>query len=287
MVASPTPTVPISSDSTRVMSRVFPNSRDRAAAAIHAAEKQRSQARAVTLEHPDMSLDDAYRVQAQWMALKQAEGREIRGYKIGLTSRAMQMTMHIDEPDYGTLLDDMFFDDGAEIEAAAFLDPRVEVEIAFVLNAPLAGGDVSVEDVLGATEAVYPSLELIAARSYRVDPESGKTRTVVDTIADNAASAGVVLGRKGFDPGELDLSWCGAALYCNGEVEETGLASAVMGHPANGVCWLARRFAAHGIGLQGGDVILSGSFTRPVAARAGDDFLADFGPLGRIGCRFV
>ena len=251
------------------------------------AERTRRQVRPLTFDYPDMDMIDAHAVQDAWVGMKLARGARIRGRKIGLTSRAMQRAMNIDEPDYGTLLDDMFFDDGAEIEAAAFLDPRVEVEIAFVLNAPLAVGDVSVEDVLGATEAVYPSLELIAARSYRVDPESGKTRTVVDTIADNAASAGVVLGRKGFDPGELDLSWCGAALYCNGEVEETGLASAVMGHPANGVCWLARRFAAHGIGLQGGDVILSGSFTRPVAARAGDDFLADFGPLGRIGCRFV
>ncbi|MDE0489737.1 MAG: 2-oxo-hepta-3-ene-1,7-dioic acid hydratase, partial [Gammaproteobacteria bacterium] len=145
----------------------------------------------------------------------------------------------------------------------------------------------TVEEVLAATEAVYPSLELIAARSYRVDPETGRTRTVIDTIADNAASAGVVLGSGGFDPREVDLPWAGGILYRNGEVEETGLAAGVMGHPANGVCWLARRFAAHGIALQKGDVILSGSFTRPVAASAGDDFLADFGPLGRIGCRFV
>ena len=110
---------------------------------------------------------------------------------------------------------------------------------------------------------------------------------MIDTIADNAASAGVVLGSGGFDPREVDLPWAGGILYRNGEVEETGLAAGVMGHPANGVCWLARRFAAHGIALQKGDVILSGSFTRPVAASAGDDFLADFGPLGRIGCRFV
>ena len=140
----------------------------RAAAAIHDAEKRCSQARAVTLEHPDMSLDDAYRIQAQWMALKQAEGREIRGYKIGLTSRAMQMTMHIDEPDYGTLLDDMFFANGAVIDAADFTDPRIEVELAFVLKDRLAGEDVTLDDVMRATDYVIPALELIAARTYRV-----------------------------------------------------------------------------------------------------------------------
>ena len=259
----------------------------RAAERFDEAERTRRQMRPLTFDYPDMDMVDAHAVQDAWIAMKLARGARIRGRKIGLTSRAMQRAMNIDEPDYGTLLDDMFFDDGAEIETASFLDPRVEVEIAFVLNAPLAGENVTVQEVLEATEAVCPSLELIAARSYRLDPQTGKTRTVVDTIADNAASAGVVLGRTGFDPGELDLPWCGAALHRNEEVEETGLASAVMGHPANGVCWLARRFAAHGISLQSGDVILSGSFTRPVAARAGDEFLADFGPLGRIGCRFV
>lgn len=251
------------------------------------AERTRRQVRPLTFDYPEMDMVDAHAVQDAWIEMKLARGARIRGRKIGLTSRAMQRAMNIGEPDYGTLLDDMFFDDGAEIEAAGFLDPRVEVEIAFVLSAPISGEEVTVEEVLAASDAVYPSLELIAARSFRVDPETGKTRTVVDTIADNAASAGVVLGREGFDPGEVDLPWCGAALYRNGEVEETGLAAGVMGHPANGVCWLARRFAAHGIGLNSGDVILSGSFTRPVVARAGDDFLADFGPLGRIGCRFA
>ena len=251
------------------------------------AERTRRQMRPLTFDYPDMDMVDAHAVQDAWVAMKLARGARIRGRKIGLTSRAMQRAMNIGEPDYGTLLDDMFFDDGAEIETASFLDPRVEVEISFVLKDSLQGTEVTVEEVLAASEAVYPSLELIAARSYRLDPETGRTRTVIDTIADNAASAGVVLGRKGFDPLAVDLPWAGGVLYRNGEVEETGLAAAVMGHPARGVCWLARRFAAHGIALRPGDVILSGSFTRPVAARAGDEFLADFGPLGRIGCRFA
>ena len=258
----------------------------KAAAAIHAAEKDRRQTRAITLEHPDMSLDDAYRVQAQWMALKQAEGRRDQGYKIGLTSRAMQMTMHIDEPDYGTLLDDMFFANGALIDAADFTDPRIEVELAFVLKERLAGEDVSMEDVMRATDYVIPALELIAARTYRVDPNSGYVRKIQDTISDNAASAGVILGEQRIEPDNVDLRWCGAVLYRNGVVEETGLAAGVLDHPANGIVWIARRFAPHGIALEPGQVLLSGSFTRPVLVRPGDDFRADYGDQGSIECRF-
>ena len=258
----------------------------KAAEAIHAAETNHRQAQAITLEHPDMSLDDAYRIQAKWMAIKQAEGREIRGYKIGLTSRAMQMVMHIDEPDYGTLLDDMFFADGAEIDAANFTDPRIEVELAFILKDRLAGENVTVADVLNATDYVVPALELIAARTYRVDPDTGYVRRIQDTIADNAAGAGVIMGGQRIKPDSVDLRWCGALLYRNGVVEETGLAAGVLDHPANGIAWIAKRFAPHGIALEPGQVLLSGSFTRPVLARPGDAFRADYGKLGSIDCRF-
>ena len=259
----------------------------KAAAAIHAAETKRRQARAITLEHPDMSLDDAYRIQAQWMAIKQSEGREIRGYKIGLTSRAMQLAMHIDEPDYGTLLDDMFFADGAVIDAGKFTDPRIEVELAFILKDRLAGENVTIADVLDATDYVVPALELIAARTYRVDPDSGYVRRIQDTIADNAAGAGVIMGEQPIKPGNMDLRWCGALLYRNGVVEETGLAAGVLDHPANGIAWIAKRFAPHGIALEPGQVLLSGSFTRPVIAGPGDVFRADYGNLGSIDCRFT
>ena len=259
----------------------------KAAEAIHAAETNHRQARAITLEHPDMSLDDAYRVQAKWMAIKRAEGRELRGYKIGLTSRAMQVVMHIDEPDYGTLLDDMFFADGAEIDAGKFTDPRIEVELAFILKDRLAGENVTVADVLDATDYVAPALELIAARTYRVDPDSGYVRRIQDTIADNAAGAGVIMGGQRIKPGSMDLRWCGALLYRNGVVEETGLAAGVLDHPANGIAWIAKRFAPHGIALEPGQVLLSGSFTRPVLARPGDVFRADYGSLGSIDCRFT
>ena len=258
----------------------------KAATAIHAAEKNRRQIRALTLEHPQMTLDDAYRVQAAWMALKRAEGRAIRGYKIGLTSRAMQLTMQIDEPDYGVLLDDMFFANGATLDAAAFTDPGIEVELAFVLKERLSGAEVTVADVMRATDYVQPALELIAARTCRVDPDNGYVRKIQDTIADNAASAGVVLGEQRLRPDSIDLRWCGALLYRNGVVEETGLAAGVLDHPANGIVWIARRFARHGIALEPGQIMLSGSFTRPVPARASDVFRADYGALGVIDLSF-
>lgn len=256
-----------------------------AARDLHSAEKERRQIKALTLRHPGMSMDDAYRVQKQWMDFKRAEGSETRGYKIGLTSRAMQMTMQIDEPDYGVLLDNMFFEDGAELEAARFTDPRMEVELAFVLKDRIAG-ETTVAEVLEATDYVIPALELIAARTFRIDPDTGYARRIYDTIADNAASAGVILGGRPVKPAELDLRWCGAVLRRNGIVEETGLAAGVLDHPANGIVWIAKRFAPHGIALETGQVLLAGSFTRPVPARPGDVFEADYGRLGGISCRF-
>lgn len=258
-----------------------------AAAALHDAEQRRIQGRPTSTVYPGMTLEDAYAVQEAWIARKLGEGRRIRGRKIGLTSRAMQQAMQIDEPDYGTLLDDMFFDDGADIEAGGFTDPRVEVELAFVLGAPLAGANLSIDDVLDATEYVTPAMELIAARTFRTDPETGRPRGLLDTVADNAASAGVIVGDRRIQPRALDLRWVGGLLLRNGIVEETGLAAGVLNHPASGVAWLARRLAAHGVALEPGQLILAGSFTRPVAVAAGDEILADFGSLGTLSCRFV
>ncbi|HNP64586.1 MAG TPA: 2-oxo-hepta-3-ene-1,7-dioic acid hydratase [Woeseiaceae bacterium] len=258
-----------------------------AAKKLYEAERDRVQIAPLTLTHPEMSMDDAYAVQRAWVDRKIAGGRRITGYKIGLTSRAMQMAMNIDTPDFGILLDDMAYADGDQIPAADFTDPRIEVEFAFVLRKPLFGDDVSVEQVLEATDYIVPALELIAARSYRVDPETGYTRTVCDTIADNAANAGYVLGKTRVKPGEIDLRWAGAMLYLNGEIEETGLAGGVMGHPAHGIRWVCKRFAPHGIGLQPGQVILAGSFTRPVAVKAGDRILADYNSLGTVEVEFI
>ncbi len=264
-----------------------PEQREQAIDRLQRAERDRVQSRALTLDYPDMDLEDAYAIQEGWMARKRAEGRSVIGYKIGLTSRAMQMAMNIDTPDFGVLLDDMLFANGSRITASDFTDPRLELEFAFVIKEPLAGDDVSVEQVLQATDYVVPAVELIAARSFRTDPETGYTRTVFDTIADNAANAGIIVGEARIDPVEVDLRWAGGMLCLNDEVEETGLAAGVMGHPAHGIRWVCKRFAAHGIGLEPGQVILSGSFTRPVPVVAGDRIRADYGPFGEITLEFV
>ena len=253
---------------------------------LHNAELSRVQVPALTLTYPGMDLDDAYAVQKGWVDRKLAQGREVIGYKIGLTSRAMQMTMKIDTPDYGVLLDDMVFPNGGSVDVAAFTDLRVEVEFAFVMKNTLFGENVSLEQVLDATAYVVPALELIAARSFRTDPATGYTRTVIDTIADNAANAGIIVGDVRAQPRDIDLRWAGAMLFLNGEVEETGLGAGVMDHPAHGIRWVCKRFAPHGIALQPGQVILSGSFTRPVMVRAGDHIRADYGPLGTIDVYF-
>jgi 2-oxo-hept-3-ene-1,7-dioate hydratase len=245
--------------------------------------------RRITLDHPDMTLDDAYACQAAWVALQVTEGAEVCGHKIGLTSRAMQAAMHIDEPDYGALLDYMFVPDGTTLAAAAYLDPKIEVELAFVLGAPLgvpAGADVDADAVLAATDHIVAALELIDARSYRVDPHDGVARTVRDTISDNAADAGIVVGSKRMRPGERDLRWIGAICRRNGTVEETGLAAGVLDDPVQGVVWLARRLARYGVTLAAGETILAGSFTRPIDCRAGDEFEVDFGDLGVIRLAF-
>jgi len=258
-----------------------------AAAALDEAERTRTQIRSISLTYPDMDLADAYAVQQAWVDLKLGRGAKVLGRKIGLTSRAMQQAMQIDEPDFGTLLDDMLFDDGADIETAQFTDPRVEVELAFVLARDLRGTNLTITDVLNAIDYVVPAIELIAARTHRIDPDSGKARGVLDTVSDNAANAGIVLGGRPVRPDAFDLRWVGALLYKNGVIEESGVSAAVLNHPANGLLWLARRFADHGVELAAGEVILSGSFTRPVAVAAGDIIQVDFGDLGNLTSRFV
>ncbi len=263
-----------------------PEEIDIAANLLYEAEQARIQIPALTRTY-DMDMDDAYAVQKRWVDRKIAEGAKLLGYKIGLTSRAMQSAMNIDTPDYGVLLDDMAYPNGASIAAGDFTDPRLEVELAFVLRKPLSGEGVTVEQVLDATDYVVPALELIAARSLRTDPQTGYTRKVFDTIADNAGNAGVIISENRFAPQDIDLRWSGALLYLNGVIEETGLAAGVLDHPAHGIAWICKRFAPHGIGLEPGQLLLSGSFTRPIVVRAGDRVRADYGPLGEIAVEFV
>ncbi|ADV67532.1 2-oxo-hept-4-ene-1,7-dioate hydratase [Deinococcus maricopensis] len=258
-----------------------------AAQRLNEAERTRTTVRQFSLEHPDMTIDDAYAVQKAWVDLKLSEGRILKGHKIGLTSRAMQMSSNITEPDYGALLDDMFFPEGSDLPMSRFITPKLEVELAFILGADLSGPDCTVYDVLRATEYVTPAVEIIDARIERIDRDRGVTRKVTDTISDNAANAALILGGRPVRPHDVDLRWVGALLYRNGVIEETGVAAGVLNHPANGVAWLANKLHPHGVTLRAGQVILAGSFTRPVDARPGDTFHADYGPLGSIACRFV
>jgi 2-oxo-hept-3-ene-1,7-dioate hydratase len=258
-----------------------------AAKRLDEAEETRTPIPQLSLQYPDMDIDDAYAVQQAWIDLKLAEGRRLLGRKIGLTSRAMQQAVNITEPDYGAIYDDMFFADGSEIPLARFIAPRVEVELAFVLRDRLTGPGCTVFDVLRATEYVTPALEILDARVQMTDPETGHTRTIVDTIADNAADAGIVTGGRAVRPLDIDLRWAAALMYRNEVVEESGVAAAVLNHPANGVAWLANKLGPHGVALEPGLVILGGSFTRAVWARRGDTFHVDYGPLGSITCRFA
>jgi 2-oxo-hept-3-ene-1,7-dioate hydratase len=257
------------------------------AAELHDAEKRRVQVRHFSMRHPGMTIEDGYAIQRAWVALKLAEGRVVKGRKIGLTSRAMQQSSQITEPDHAPLLDDMFFEAGGDIPIDRFIAPRVEVELAFVLGRTLKGPGVTLADVLAATDVVTPAVEIIDARIEQFDRETKAPRKVFDTIADFAANAGIVTGGRPVRPHDVDLRWVGAMLYKNGVIEETGLAAAVLNHPGNGVAWLANKIAPYDEQLNAGDVVLGGSFTRPTTVTRGDVFHVDYGRLGAIAFRFT
>lgn len=260
---------------------------DALARRLDEAERTKTLIRAFTLEHPGLSIDDAYAIQRAWTGLQTARGRVKLGHKIGLTSRAMQSAVGIDEPDYGILFKDMLYADTAAVPFERFHAPRIEVELAFVLKTPMRGPDCTLFDALNATDYVTPALEILETRMHRKDPETGAPRKVMDTISDNAANAALVMGGRPIGPREADLRWIGALLFVNGQIEETGIAAGVLGHPAQGVAWLANRLAAHGEYLEAGEVVLAGSFTRPVDIRRGDTVHADYGAFGSVSCRFL
>jgi 2-oxo-hept-3-ene-1,7-dioate hydratase len=257
------------------------------AAELHQSEKSRVQIEHFSKRYPDMTIEDGYAISRAWVKIKIDEGRVARGHKIGLTSRAMQQASQITEPDFGTLLDDMFFAEGSQIPMARFIAPRVEVELAFVLKTAIKGPGVTLFDVLAATDYVVPAIEIIDARIEQFDRHTKAMRRVFDTISDNAANAGIVTGGRPVKPDAVDLRWVSALLYKNGVIEESGVAAAVLNHPANGVAWLANKLAPWGEHLEAGEIVLAGSFTRPVNALAGDSFHADYGPLGAIAFTFV
>ncbi|HVV92949.1 MAG TPA: 2-oxo-hepta-3-ene-1,7-dioic acid hydratase [Hyphomicrobiales bacterium] len=254
--------------------------RIKAADILMEAERTRKQAPQLSVTWPDIGFDDAYAISSEVTRRKIAAGARLIGHKVGLTSKAMQRSSQIDEPDYGYLVDSMMIPDGAKIEHARFCRPRVEVELAFILKAPLKGPGVTLIDVLRATDYVVPALEIVDARVQ--DP-----RKIFDTISDNGAAAGIVIGGRPVGPMDVDLRWVGGIMYRNSEIEETGVAAGVLGHPALGVAWLANKLGEHGTTLEAGHLVLAGSFTRVVFAQKGDTLHGDFGPLGGVAVQFV
>ncbi|WP_201455719.1 2-oxo-hept-4-ene-1,7-dioate hydratase [Tropicimonas marinistellae] len=249
------------------------------------AEESRRQIGLLSLRYPDMTLDDAYAIQTAQIGRKLSAGRKIIGWKIGLTSRIMQQALGITTPDSGVLYDDMVFEDGATIPAGRFIQPRIETEIAFVMKEAL-DGEVTRADVLAATEAVVPSIEILDTRILRKDPDSGATRKIVDTVSDNAANAGIVLGRARHASEAFDLRWVGAIVRKNDDVEATGLGAAVLDDPVTGLVWLARRMHQYGQRIEAGHVVLSGSFIAPIECPPGTKIAADFGPFGAVSVNF-
>ena len=257
----------------------------RLARQLEESERTRTQIPQFSLAYPGMTIADAYAIQRAWIAIKHQAGRRTIGHKIGLTSRAMQRTSNITEPDYGTLLDDMLFEPGGTIDMSRFILPRVELELAFILKAPLEGPACTIYDVLNATDHVVPAIEIIDQRIQPVDPSTGRTRKVFDTISDNASNGGIVLGGRPLRPHDLDLRWASALCYRNGVIEDSGVAAAVLNHPANGPAWLANKLHPYGERLEAGEIILGGAFTAPVSVSDGDTFHFDYGPLGAIAFR--
>jgi 2-keto-4-pentenoate hydratase len=250
-------------------------SREAAAELLRVAERDRVPIRPLVELYPEIDVVDAYEIQ---LLNVRHRNRDVIGHKVGLSSLAMQQMMGVDEPDYGHLLDDMQL--AGTADASAYLYPRVEVEIAFLLNQDLPGEGCTVEDVLAATEFVAPAIELIDSRI--ADWKIG----LQDTIADNASSAGFVLGTERVRPSELDIGAVVATLRRNGEVVAEGRGDAVLGDPAIAVAWLAGKVASFGVRLLAGDIVLPGSCTRAIDARPGDEFHAEFAGLGSVDLKF-
>ena len=254
--------------------------RDELAAELADAERSRVPMAPLTSIHSDIDVVDAYEIQLINIRQRVAEGARVVGHKVGLSSEAMQKMMGVDEPDYGHLLADMEVYEATPVPAGRFLYPRVEVEVGFILADDLPGAGCTEDDVLAATAAFAPSIELIDTRikDWKI--------ALCDTIADNASSAGFVLGKDRVSPKDIDIKGIDAVLTRNGEVVAEGRSDAVLGNPVTAVAWLARKVDSFGVRLKAGDIVLPGSCTRAIDARPGDEFVADFTGLGSVRLSF-
>ena len=254
--------------------------RDELAADLAEAERTRVPIAPLTDRNPTIDVVDAYEIQLINIRQRVAEGARVVGHKVGLSSKAMQQMMGVDEPDYGHLLDEMQAFEDTPVKAGSYLYPRVEVEVGFVLAEDLPGAECTEDDVLAATAAFAPSIELIDTRitDWKIK--------LCDTIADNASSAGFVLGAGRVAPETVDIQSIDAVLTRNGEVVASGRSDAVLGNPVTAVAWLARKVESFGVRLRKGDIVLPGSCTRAIDARPGDHFVAEFDGLGSVRLTF-
>ena len=254
--------------------------RDELAADLAQAERSREPIVPLTVAYPDIDIVDAYEIQLINIRQRVAEGARVLGHKVGLSSKAMQQMMGVDEPDYGHLLDEMQVFEHTPVHTGRYLYPRVEVEVGFILADDLPGADCTEDDVLAATEALVPSIELIDTRitDWKIK--------LCDTIADNASSAGFVLGEARVSPTDVDVQMIEAVLTRNGDLVAEGRSDAVLGNPVTAVAWLARKVESFGVRLRAGDIVLPGSCTRAIDARPGDNFVADFDGLGSVRLSF-
>ncbi len=252
-----------------------------AAAALLAAGERRRPIPPLTERWPGLTAEDAYRIQQHVVRARLDAGEAVVGYKVGLTSRAMQELLGVDQPDYGPILSGMVVPDGGAIAASELIQPRVEAEVAFVLGEPLQGPGLTAIDVLAATAGVAAAIEVIDSRieDWRI--------TLADTIADLASSARVVLAGRLLPVEGTDLRLLGCVLERNGEVVATGAGAAALGNPAQAVAWAANTLGALGVRMEPGHVVMPGALHAAVPAAAGDVFTASFDRLGPVTVRFV
>lgn len=253
---------------------------------LDAARRERKTMALPRVQAPDLTLDEAYAVQREWtMGRISREGRRAVGYKVALTTRGTQRAFGIDRPIYGTLLDDMAFDEGTSVPFDRFVAPKVEMELAFHMGRRLQGPCDEAE-AIAAIDWVAPAVEILDSRTPLRDTATGCTRSAIDIVADGGGAAGYVVSSRRLGPTEVDLSRLGAVLYHNGEAEDSGLFPLVFGHPARALVWLAGALAEHGRAIEAGEIILSGSVIKPYPVARGDRFAFDFGTAGTIALRF-
>lgn len=258
---------------------ISPSQRQRAAQALLKAEARAVPVAPLSQRYAGIEARDAYAIQAMTLEEKVRLGARRCGHKIGLASPARRGTAGAPDPLRGRLLDTMFLPNGVTVDTARLIVPRVEIELAFVLGARVTGPHTDLAAILAATEYVTPALDVIDGRTQF-------PRTPIDAIADNDSAAAVVLGGRRISPKDVDLRWAGAILYRNRIAQESGVAGAILEHPAHSLVWLAESLATEGEALEPGDVLLAGAFARPMAVKLGDVVYADFGPLGAISLHF-